>query len=42
MAYLLSHWHCVVPVLGLLAAALLLRKGNGAEGRPAEVTKELT
>jgi hypothetical protein len=25
MEFLLSHWHCILPVLAMLAAMLLLR-----------------
>jgi hypothetical protein len=29
MDFVLSHWHCVVPVVALLAAALLMRRKKG-------------
>ena len=25
MGFLLSHWHCILPVLGIIIAAFLLR-----------------
>lgn len=25
MSFLLSHWHCILPVVGIIAAAFLMR-----------------
>lgn len=26
MAFILSHWHCILPVFGLLIASFFMRK----------------
>lgn len=26
MAFLLSHWHCILPIVGLIAASFFMRQ----------------
>ena len=36
MEFLLSHWHCILPVMGLIVAAVLMREKPGQSDEPEE------
>ncbi len=36
MTFLLNHWHCILPVAGLIAAAFLLRGKSDKQSEDKE------
>ncbi len=36
MEFLLSHWHCILPVMGLIVAAVLMREKPRQSDEPEE------
>lgn len=33
MEFLLSHWHCILPVLGIIVGMLLMRRDKRNDNR---------
>ncbi|MDR0813503.1 MAG: hypothetical protein LBO63_05840 [Oscillospiraceae bacterium] len=48
MEFLLSHWHCILPIAGIAAAAFFMRdksknkntQSGGTKNQPAEKREE--
>lgn len=39
MSLLLSHWHCILPAVGIIAAAFLLREKPEKQTKDKEIDK---
>lgn len=39
MTFLLSHWHCIVPVVAILIGVLIMNRGNSAKKKDSEATR---